>query len=447
MGLSRRNTPGPTAARPGFAARAAATAWLTQVLDQRRSLDALLETEGGDAAYAALPPRDRALARAIVGAALRHHGETTVLLDRLIERPPRRAGNFTRIVEAAAAQILFMNVADHAAVSIAIDQIAADPAARRYKALANAVLRRLAREREDLLANVDPVVDVPGWLWRRWRKTYGEADARRIAEAHRLEPYLDLTVKSDPGAWAERLGGIVLPTATVRIIASGAIEALPGFADGEWWVQDAAAALPARLLGDVAGKRVADLCAAPGGKTASLCRAGAHVTAVDLSAPRLERLGANLSRLGFCADTVAADVLTWTPSQPFDAVLLDAPCTATGTIRRHPDVAWLKRPADVAALADLQARMIDHAVGLLKPGGTLIYCTCSLEPEEGEAQLASALSRLPLTTVPIAADEIGGLAEAVTASGTLRTLPFHFAAATERLSGLDGFFIARLRKG
>ncbi len=447
MGLSRPNKPRPATARPGFATRAAATALLTAVLDEHRSLDTLLEPNGGDSSYAALPPRDRALARAIVGAALRRHGEIATLLGRLIERPPRRAGQFTRIVEAAAAQILFMNVADHAAVSIAIDQIAADPAARRYKALANAVLRRLARDGADLLAGVDPVVDAPGWLWQRWYRTYGEADARRIVEAHRLEPYLDLTVKSDPGAWAERIGGTVLPTGTVRTIASGAIEALPGFADGEWWVQDAAAALPARLLRDVTGKRVADLCAAPGGKTASLCQAGASVTAVDVSAPRLKRLEANLSRLGFCAETVAADVLAWTPSQPFDAVLLDAPCTATGTIRRHPDIAWLKRPADVATLADLQARMIERAVGFLKPGGTLVYCTCSLEPEEGEDQLAAALSRLPLTAVPITPDEIGGLAEAVTATGAVRTLPFHLAAATERLSGLDGFFIARLRKG
>ncbi len=446
MGLSPSRRPGPTAA-PGFAARATAAGLLAAVLDEHRSLDAALDGDGSDSGYAALAPRDRALARAIVGAALRHHGEITAVLGRLIERPPRSAGNFARIVETAAAQILFMGIADHAAVSIAIDQIAADPAARRYKALANAVLRRLAREGTELLAGVDAVVaDTPSWLWQRWCATYGEADARRIADAHRLEPYLDLTVKSDPAAWAGRLDGTVLPTGTVRTIASGAIDALPGFADGAWWVQDAAAALPARLVGEVAGRRVADLCAAPGGKTASLCLAGANVTAVDISAPRLKRLEANLSRLGFCADTVVADVLAWMPAQPFDAVLLDAPCTATGTIRRHPDIAWLKRPADVAALARLQARMIDRATGFLKPGGTLLYCTCSLEPEEGEAQIAAALSRLPLKVAPIAPGEIGGLAEVVTPTGAVRTLPFHLAAATGRMSGLDGFFIARLVK-
>ncbi len=446
MGLSQRDRSRPATARPGFAARAAATGLLADVLDRHRSLDALLEP-GGDSAGAALPPRDRALARAIVGTALRHHGEITTLLGRLIEKHPPRAGAFTRIVETAAAQILFMNVADHAAVSIAIDQIDADPAARRYKALANAVLRRIGREREDLLAEVDATDDVPAWLWQRWVKTYGEADARRIAGMHRLEPYLDLTVKSDPDGWAKRLDGIVLPTGSVRTVASGAIEALPGYADGAWWVQDAAAALPARLLGDVAGKRVADLCAAPGGKTASLCHAGAQVTAVDISAPRLRRLGANLSRLGFTAETIAADVFTWTPPQPFDAVLLDAPCTSTGTIRRHPDIAWLKRPTDIAPLARQQARMIERAVGFLRPGGTLVYCTCSLEPEEGEDQAAAALARLPLRPAPIAAGEVGGLAGIVTTSGALRTLPFHLASSMERLCGLDGFFVARFQKG
>ncbi len=324
-------------ARPGAAARTAATALLSGVLDDHRSLDALIAEHGP---YRALPVRDRALTRAIVGTALRHHGELTALLDRLIERRPERAGDLMRVIEIAAAQVLFMDVADHAAVSIAIDRISADRAARRYKSLANAVLRRLARDGAALLAGLDAAaLDTPSWLWRRWCQNYGETTARRIAEAHRHEPSLDLTVKSDPAAWADRLGGIVLPTGTVRTDAGGAVETLAGYADGAWWVQDAAAALPTRLLGDIAGKRVADLCAAPGGKSAALVGAGARVTAVDVSAARLERLAANLARLGFSADVIAADVLDWQPSETFDAVLLDAPCTATGTIRRHPDIA------------------------------------------------------------------------------------------------------------
>ncbi len=445
--MTRPGRPAATNARPGFAARHAASRLLTSVLDAGRSLDGLLDS-GGDADYAALPARERAFARAIVGTALRHHGEITAVLDRLIARRPSHAGDFARVLECAAAQILFMETADHAAVSIAIDQIAADPRARRYKALANAVLRRLARDGAALVADVDvDAVDTPGWLWRRWCAAYGERAARRIAAAHKQEPYLDLTVKSDPAVWAQRLGGVVLPTGTVRTIAAGPVDRLAGFAEGAWWVQDAAAALAPRLLADVSGKRVADLCAAPGGKTAVLCHAGARVTAVDISPARLDRLSANLARLGLAAETVAADVLAWTPPDRFDAVLLDAPCTATGTIRRHPDVAWLKRPADVPVLADLQAQMIERALALLRPGGILIYCVCSLEREEGEDQFDRAVSHLPLRPLPIAAAEVGGLADTVTPIGTVRTLPFHLAAATPRLCGLDGFFVARLQKG
>lgn len=396
---------------------------------------------------ARLDQRDRALARAIVGTALRRHGAIDAILGKLIDKRPRHAGRLMRILQIAAAQILFMGIADHAAVSVAVDEVAADPDAHGFKGLANAVLRRIVRERDTLLAGLDnPGLDTPDWLWERWRRTWGDTTAARIAEAHRLEPYLDLSVKRDPELWAERLGGIVLPTGTVRLIPSGRVEDLPGFGEGAWWVQDAAAALPARLLGDVRGKRVADLCAAPGGKTAALALAGAIVTAVDISAERLARLTDNLARLGLSAETVAADILEWSPPDPFDAVLLDAPCTATGTIRRHPDVAWLKLAEDVAALAALQFRMIERAVAFLKPGGVLVFCTCSLEPEEGEAHLAAALARLPLTLMPIDPAEVGGLGEVVTTEGALRTLPCHLTGPTPRLSGLDGFFTMRLRK-
>ena len=441
-----------------------ATVLLSAVLDDRQPLDGLLDGP----ALAGLETRDRALARAILGTALRRHGEIdralarailgTALrrhgeidraLGKLIDKgPPRRAGRLMRFIEIAAAQILFMEVPAHAAVSIAIDQIAADDSARHFKGFANAVLRRLAREQDTILAGEDAGrLDTPDWLWARWSATYGEALARRIAEAHLVEPSLDLTVKGDPAVWAERLGGVVLPSRTVRLVPAGPVEALPGYAEGEWWVQDAAAALASGLLGDVRGKRVADLCAAPGGKTAALAHAGAHVTAVDISAPRLVRLKTNLARLHLSAETVAADILAWTPAgdERFDAVLLDAPCSATGTIRRHPDVAWLKRPDDIAALASLQARMIERATTFLKPGGTLLFCTCSLEPEEGEAQLAAARA-LGLELVAVTAEEVGGIAEVVTPAGTVRTLPHHLASPTPRLAGLDGFFMMRLRK-
>ena len=443
----KARSPAAKGAPEGRAARAAAARLVAAVLDDRKPLDGLLDPSSGDPAYTRLDPRDRRLAHAIVATALRRHGEIAAVLDGLVEKRPRRAGALFRIMEVAAAQLLFMEVADHAAVSLALDLVGEDRDARHFKGLANAVLRRIARERATLLAGHDAArLDTPAWLWDRWSAAYGEAETRRIAAAHLVEPSLDLSVKADPAGWAERLGGTVLPTGTVRLVPSGPVDALPGFAEGAWWVQDAAAALPARLLGAVAGKPVADLCAAPGGKTAALAAAGANVTAVDISMARLERLAANLARLGLRAETVAADILAWEPPAPFDAILLDAPCTATGTIRRHPDIAWLKRPGDVAALAELQAQMLDRSVPWLKPGGTLVYCTCSLEPEEGEAEAARLRARADLVPVPVAASEIGGLAEAVTPEGCVRTLPSHLVMATPRLSGLDGFFIARFRK-
>jgi 16S rRNA (cytosine967-C5)-methyltransferase len=253
-------------------------------------------------------------------------------------------------------------------------------------------------------------------------------------------------VKSDPEAWAARLGGRVLPTGSVRTIAHGVVSALPGFADGAWWVQDAAAALPARLFAAVEGLRVADLCAAPGGKTAQLAAAGARVTAVDRSPARLARLRENLTRLSLVAEPICADVAEWN-AEPFDAVLLDAPCSSTGTIRRHPDIAWLKRAADITSLAALQRRLIELAIALTKPGGTLVYCTCSLEPEEGEEIIADVLAREPgVRRAPIAAAEVFGRGEFITQDGDLRTLPCHFPDADSRLAGVDGFYAARLAK-
>ena len=239
----------------------------------------------------------------------------------------------------------------------------------------------------------------------------------------------------------------MLPTGSVRTIVHGAVTALPGFDEGAWWVQDAAASIPARLLGNVAGLRVADLCAAPGGKTAQLVVAGAKVTAVDRAPARLKRLQENLTRLSLEAELVCADAATWTPEQQFDAVLLDAPCTSTGTIRRHPDVPWLKRSADITSLAAAQRRLLDHAITLIKPGGTLVYCTCSLEPEEGADVVADLLAReQSVRRVPIAAAEVFGETDFINQDGDLRTLPCHFTDADSRFAGVDGFYAARLEK-
>jgi 16S rRNA (cytosine967-C5)-methyltransferase len=253
-------------------------------------------------------------------------------------------------------------------------------------------------------------------------------------------------VKAEAESWSQRLRGRVLPTGTVRSTAQGQISLLPGFNEGAWWVQDAAAAIPARLLGDVGGKSVADLCAAPGGKTAQLAFAGARVTAVDRSANRLGRVRENLARLSLAAEMITADATEWA-GRPFEAVLVDAPCSSTGTIRRHPDVAWLKREADVAQLTGLQARLLNRAITLLKPGGTLVYCVCSLEPEEGEQQIEALLGReASLERLPIAPGEIAGTAEFINPAGDLRTLPCQWPDPEPRMAGLDGFYAARLRR-
>ncbi|MGZ5889738.1 MAG: RsmB/NOP family class I SAM-dependent RNA methyltransferase [Hyphomicrobium sp.] len=442
-GHAKRETAKPPAPA-GLAARVAAVRLIAAVMHKRHSLDDALAKEF---AYDALAPRDRAHARVIAGTVLRHAGELKALLASYLEKPPPEpSGKLWPILLAGAAQLLFLETPPHAAVGLAVEQARLDPRAKRYDRLVNAVLRRVSREGTAALQDRDAArQNIPAWLFDRWSKTYGEADARRIALASLCEAPLDVSVKSDAELWAERLGGTALPTGSVRLAAGGRIEDLAGYAEGAWWVQDAAAAVAARLLGDVSGRSVADLCAAPGGKTAELAAAGAHVTAVEQSAGRLARLRANLERLQLQAELVEADAATWAPGKLFDAVLLDAPCTSTGTIRRHPDILHLKRPEDVAALAALQSRLIDNAARLVTPGGMLVYCTCSLEPEEGPAQIARLLSRAPeFARVPIAAGECGIPADWLTAEGDLRTLPFHMPYTQKELSGLDGFYAARL---
>jgi 16S rRNA (cytosine967-C5)-methyltransferase len=312
--------------------------------------------------------------------------------------------------------------------------------------LVNAILRRIAHEGGHLIgAQAAARLNTPDWLWQSWQSAYGDATCQAIAAAHLEEPPLDITVKEPATSeyWAERLEAKLLPTGTLRRQSGGLVTALPGYDDGAWWIQDAAAALPVRLMGDVAGKSVIDLAAAPGGKAAQLANADARVTAVDISAKRLSRLSANLGRLGLTAEIVTADAGTWRPAEPADAVLLDVPCTATGTIRRHPDVAHLKRPADVIRLAELQDRLLRAAIEMVAQGGMLLYCSCSLQPEEGSERVAALLAEdAPLARAPIAAAELDGRAELITEHGDLRTLPSNFS----EFGGMDGFYAARLRR-
>jgi 16S rRNA (cytosine967-C5)-methyltransferase len=433
---------------PGLAARRIAAEIIDGVLRRHRPLDEQLDGAGANAALAGLAERDRALTRTLAATVLRRLGSLRHLIGLFLERGlPKDAPRVETALLIGAAQILFLNVPDHAAVDLAVRLAQADRKAARYAGLVNAVLRRLARDGAGRLAGIDAVaLDTPEWLMARWIETYGATTARAIAAANGREPALDLTVKGDAEGWAIRLGGRVLPTGSVRTVAHGAVSVLPGFAEGAWWIQDAAAALPARLFGAVDGLRVADLCAAPGGKAAQLAAAGARVTAVDRAPARLARLRENLLRLSLAAEFACADIEQWT-ADPFEAVLLDAPCSSTGTIRRHPDVPWLKRLSDIAALAALQRRLIDRAVTLTKPGGILVYCTCSLEPEEGENIIAGLLAREPgVRRMPIAASEVFGRSEFITKDGDLRTLPCHFPDSDSRFAGVDGFYAARLVK-
>lgn len=436
---------------PGLAARRIAADVLDGVLHKHRTLDDQLDGAAAHPALKTLADRDRALMRRLVATILRRLGTLGHVLSRLLDRGiPTDAPRAQSALLIGAAQILWMDVPDHAAVDLSVRLVQSDRRAAKYAGLVNAVLRRCAREGTALVEEVkNESLDIPPWLHKRWIAHYGEATARAMALALAHEPSLDLTVKSDAAQWASRLHGENLPTGTVRTLLQGSVTHLPGFAEGEWWVQDAAAALPARLFGDVKGKTIVDFCAAPGGKTAQLAHAGARVIALDRSPGRMSRLRDNLARLQLEAETVLTDALEWTSgSGAVDGILIDAPCTSTGTIRRHPDVAWLRQETDIAALAALQKRLLQKAVTLLKPGGLLVYCTCSLEPEEGEAQISALLSAEPaLRRLPMTAGEVGGLAEILDSRGDLRTLPCHLPHADPRLGGLDGFYAARLVNG
>ncbi len=436
----------------GFASRLAAANLLDAVLRRNRPLDEQLDDRHPNPSLRELGERDRALARRIVATVLRRLGTLRRLVGDLLDRGlPNSSPQVESALLVGAAQLLFLDVPQHAAVDLSVRLVQEDRRQARYAGLVNAVMRRIAHAGTQPLAALEPLhLDTPDWLFRRWRKAYGEDTAHAISLAHRVEPPLDVTVKSEPDRWAERLGGRKLPTGSVRLAAHGQVSALPGYAEGDWWIQDAAAALPMRLFGDLRGRSVADLCAAPGGKTAQLASGGAIVTAIDRSTSRVARLQENLTRTGLRAFTVVANAEDWKPDPPaatFDAVLVDAPCTSTGTIRRHPDIPWRKAPGDIVVLSALQRRLLDRAVGLTRSGGTIVYCTCSLEQEEGEDIVSAVVEQDGRARrKPITAAEFPVLEEFITPRGDLRTLPCHWPDPDPRMSGLDGFFAARLER-
>lgn len=437
---------GPTSPTAPFGAplsdsRVAALAIFEGVLRRQRPLEDEFEREAKR-----LSTRDRGFARSVVATTLRRLGQIDIVLKGCLDRPlPAKLAPIRDLLRLSAAQLIFLDTPAHAVVDTAVEITKRGKFAP-YAGMVNAVLRRLSREGKDRAEAVDAArLNTPKWLWLSWVEAFGEDTARAIGAAHLGEPPLDFSLKPglDPDEWAHKLGAVRLPTGSLRRPLGGGIEDLPGFAEGAFWVQDAGAALPVKLLGDVNGRHVLDLCAAPGGKTAQLAAAGARVTAVDRSERRLRRLSENLARLSLSAEVIAADAAEWRPEGLADAVLLDAPCSATGTIRRHPDVARLKDPDAVNTLVPLQASILRASADMVAPGGRVIYCVCSLQPEEGPGQIANALAEgLPFVREPVTAADVGGLSELITADGDLRTLPCH----APEIGGFDGFFAARLRR-
>lgn len=450
-----------TRQRLGLAARKAAAAMLERIVDRHHTLENVIDESSGHSGYRALIAKDRALVRAILVTSLRNRGRLEFILSNAFDRkPPQKARHLLHTIHVGAAQILYMDIPDSAAVNLAVTALREDRRSARFGAMANAVLRRIAREREDLLENAKAwQLAFPKWLGNRIRRDFGQEKAAAIAAMVAREPSLDLTIRADLSAddrdqLVARLEGRLLATGSLRLDTRMPVDKLPGYDEGLWWVQDAASALPAKMLGQVDGLEIADLCAAPGGKTAQLASLGAKVTSVDISATRLARLRQNLSRLNLSAEIVEADILDWEPGRQFDAVLLDAPCSSTGTIRRHPDVMWVKTEDDISKLADLQRRMVSKSVELLKPGGILVYANCSLLKQEGEDIVAEIVNNgADLELLPLNPEELSGLHQIVNRQGALRTLPSDFpdgGLAVEEMDagkgGMDGFFAARFRK-
>ncbi len=433
------------AAEQGLASRRAALAVLEAVLAAGQPLDMALETVH---AATPLPARDRGLVRQLVGTVLRRQGEINQLIKQCLDRPlPAKALTARLILSLGAAQLFYLDIPDHAAIATSVDLAASDRRARvrGFKNLINAVLRRLAREGRAWQAQLDHErLALPSWLWRRWCAAYGEAATRATARVISSPPPLDLTPRDAAArAWMQQHmpAARLLPQGSLRLQDAGPVEALPGYREGYWWVQDAAATLPAQLLAPLPGAAVLDLCAAPGGKTMQLAAMSARVTAIETAGARLDRLRQNLTRARLDAQCLLADAAQWRPANPVGHILLDAPCSSTGTLRRRPDVALLKRPADIAAMAAMQQRLLAHAASLLAPGGVLVYAVCALEREEGEDQIAQLLAaHTDLRRLPITEAEAPGLAQALTADGDLRILPGHWEAQ----GGIDGFYIARL---
>lgn len=440
--LAIRRLPSPTLTRL-YAARA-----VQLVLRDKITLETAFEQQG----YNDLDGRDRAFARLIAATTFRRWGQIGAVLKPMLKsKPPVFVMS---VLETATAQMLFLDTGPHAAVSEAVNVLKASNSTRGFSGLCNAVLRRVSEEGQALAGSTAPSANFPRWLTTSWEKAYSRVDVRKMSLQLIKDPPLDLSVKSDPEGWAEKLDGKVLPTGTVRLEKIGDVTALEGFDDGQWWAQDVAASLPVKALidgFDVSGKRILDMCAAPGGKTLQLAAMGAHVTALDISESRLGRLHENLGRTQLTAEVAVGDARKWQRPKnaagegaaQYDAILLDAPCSATGTFRRHPDVLFNKLHTDIGKLASLQDKLLLVAAHHLAPGGHLIFCTCSLQPEEGEARIKHFMkNRTDFRLNPILEASPLQALGVVTSEGFVRSLPHYLGTD----GGMDGFFIARLTR-
>lgn len=429
-----------------LAARRVALSLIHAIFIKKHNLDQAFD-ESGD--FARLPPRDRAFVKMMVTTLIRRLGQIDDLIRRALSRPdqPLNPPILQTVLRMGAVQLMFMNVPDHAAVNTSVQLVEAEGHSR-MKGFINAILRRIAADGKEWLTRQDAArLNTPEWLLKQWISDYGLKTTIDIAMANVVEPPLDITVKRADHIvqWAETLDAQILPTGSLRLHNSKLVQDLAGFSDGMWWVQDTAASMPAKLFGNIEGQTVYDLCAAPGGKTAQLASMGAHVISLDRSAKRVLRLQENMKRLGLEQNvkTEIADAAVWHPRDKAKYILLDAPCSATGTIRRNPDVPWMKNPQDVQSLMDLQVRLLNNAADMLDHGGILVYCTCSLQKDEGEYQIDRLLMARPdLQRMPITSNEIGDIRDAITPEGYARLFPQHLG----QLGGMDGFFMARLRK-
>ncbi|AHC73459.1 ribosomal RNA small subunit methyltransferase B [Candidatus Endolissoclinum faulkneri L5] len=410
------------------------------LVKKMRLSDALINHSGN----AKLSDRDRNFARSLVANSLRRLGHIDQVINSCLKRPlPRQASIVRDVLRIAATELLILNIPPYATIHSAVNLVRSQ-GEDQFTTLTNAVLRRIDREARGVINTLPAFQALPKWLTKILRQTYGEDIAMAMVMAMQQESImLDITVKTNPAYWAKTLGAKILPTGTLRRKIDSRIDALLGFNEGAWWVQNTAAAIPVQLLGDVRGKTVIDLCAAPGGKTAQLAARLANVIAVDQLPKRVKQINNNLDRLQLAAKCIIADATKWRPQFQIDALLLDAPCSATGLIQRHPDIPWLKSQGNISKMAIIQDQLLNAAFSMVKPGGIIIFSTCSLLREEGSERIEALFSRNPyITRKPITSNEIGGLSELINEDGDLLTRPDHLA----HYGGIDGFYACRLIK-